>query len=338
MNESVRPIRVVPLSLAAVFFLAGNALAQSELVPAPELPRTVEGFELVDIAGSDLEAGVTFTYEDDSGTRATVRLNRLPPDAEWMRDSIRLVLVADAQLHAFDEAVRNGKLEECTVMANRVLPLSDLGAATGRVLMVTVRSDEGTFVRFVHLFRIQDCTVVSELDLPDDDWQESLKPGFALGLLREIAAAAPKATTVEASGGTDTYYVVDHYDPARDPSEDLKAAVARAIPENRRILLIIGGNWCIWCTVLERFMQESEAIHDMLARHYLIMKVNVSRENENRVFLSAYPEVPGYPHLMILESDGTFLYSQRTDALESGEWYVEDKVVQLLEKWAPGGR
>jgi hypothetical protein len=86
MNESLEPICTASLSLTALLFLAGTLLAQSEL-PAPELPRAVEGFELVDIAGTDLEVGVTFNYEDASGTRVTVRLNRLPPDAEWMRDS-----------------------------------------------------------------------------------------------------------------------------------------------------------------------------------------------------------------------------------------------------------
>lgn len=50
------------------------------------------------------------------------------------------------------------------------------------------------------------------------------------------------------------FYVVDHYDPARDPAADLELTVQRAEAENKRILLVIGGEWCIWCEYLANFL------------------------------------------------------------------------------------
>ena len=42
----------------------------------------------------------------------------------------------------------------------------------------------------------------------------------------------------------------------------------------------------------------------------------MSDENENKAFLSKYPEIQGYPHLYVLEKDGTLLQSQNTAELE----------------------
>lgn len=38
-------------------------------------------------------------------------------------------------------------------------------------------------------------------------------------------------------------FTVDVYDPARDASADLKATIARAGEEKKRILLDVGGDW-----------------------------------------------------------------------------------------------
>lgn len=63
------------------------------------------------------------------------------------------------------------------------------------------------------------------------------------------------------------------------------------------------------------------------------MKVNYSDENENRVFLANYPDVPAYPHFFVLESDGTFLHSQGTAELEEGRGYSERTFLAFLDEW-----
>ena len=65
------------------------------------------------------------------------------------------------------------------------------------------------------------------------------------------------------------------------------------------------------------------------------MKVNYSEENRNEHFLADYPKVPAYPHLFVLDSDGSFLHSQGTAELEKGRGYDEKVFLDFLDKWKP---
>ena len=64
-----------------------------------------------------------------------------------------------------------------------------------------------------------------------------------------------------------------------------------------------------------------------------MLKVNYSEENKNAEFLSQYPAIPGYPHLFVLDSDGSFLHSQGTEVLEQGRGYSEQAFLEFLDKW-----
>ncbi|MEP6848093.1 MAG: hypothetical protein ABI999_04500 [Acidobacteriota bacterium] len=63
-----------------------------------------------------------------------------------------------------------------------------------------------------------------------------------------------------------------------------------------------------------------------------------SEDNENNPFLAAYPEISGYPHLFILDSDGTLIHSQPTDALEQEKGYSFAKFTEFLKTWSPTKR
>ena len=45
----------------------------------------------------------------------------------------------------------------------------------------------------------------------------------------------------------------EKFDPARNPADDLKTAVAAAQKENKRIILDIGGEWCVWCRWMDEY-------------------------------------------------------------------------------------
>jgi thiol:disulfide interchange protein len=129
---------------------------------------------------------------------------------------------------------------------------------------------------------------------------------------------------------------VDFYDPARNPADDLTQAIVIAQKENKRIMLELGGDWCIWCKYMDEFYKSQPDILQMRAENYVLVKVNVSEENANLEFLSQFPEVAGYPHIYILESDGTLLHSQNTGELEDGaDSYVPEVFMAFLQKWAP---
>lgn len=126
-----------------------------------------------------------------------------------------------------------------------------------------------------------------------------------------------------------------NFDPQRDPSADLKSAVNYAEANNKRIILDIGGEWCIWCHRLDAFINSHDKIKNLIEQNFVWVKINYSKENKNEKFLSAYPEIPGFPHLFVLEKDGSFLQSQDTGVLEQDKDYSEEKILTFLNKWLP---
>ena len=144
-----------------------------------------------------------------------------------------------------------------------------------------------------------------------------------------------------ATNGDSSKVGVEHrtkFDPSRDAAKDIAEAVLIAKKDGRRILLDVGGEWCIWCHRLDKFFEDNADVADFLGHNFVVVKVNWSPENHNEIMLSKYPKISGYPHLFVLESDGAFLHSQDTGALESGKAHDHDKVLRFLKAWAPKPR
>jgi thiol:disulfide interchange protein len=125
------------------------------------------------------------------------------------------------------------------------------------------------------------------------------------------------------------------FDPGRDAAKDIEAGIAQARESGRRVLLDVGGEWCIWCKRLDQLFEENRDLAELLHRNYVTVKVNYSKENKNELVLSRYPKVAGYPHLFVLENDGTLLHSQDTGQLEKGKAHDPAKVMAFLKSWAP---
>ncbi len=124
------------------------------------------------------------------------------------------------------------------------------------------------------------------------------------------------------------------FDPTRDPAKDVAVAVAKCRSERKRILLDVGGEWCSWCHRLDKFLHENADLDRYLSEHFIVVKVNFSEKNKNEKFLSQYPAIDGYPHLFVLESDGTLLLSQSTGDFEKGKAYDPEKFMRFLRKWS----
>ena len=141
-----------------------------------------------------------------------------------------------------------------------------------------------------------------------------------------VAAAALLLVTASASAH-------DSYDPNRDPEKDLRAAREQAASSGRRILVVVGGQWCGWCRRLDRFKKETAEVAALWERHFVTLHVNFSQENENTAFLKRFPRIEGYPHIFILDKDGRLLHSQETGTLEQGKGYSVEKVTAFLRAW-----
>ena len=124
------------------------------------------------------------------------------------------------------------------------------------------------------------------------------------------------------------------YDPLRDPGSDLQVAVELAQQSEKRVLMVVGGDWCKWCHFLRDFLDQHSEINEDLHDHYVMLKVNFSPENKNEAFLSNYPAIPSYPHISILDANSALLHSQDTSVLESGQSYDPVIMKDFLRKWS----
>ena len=134
------------------------------------------------------------------------------------------------------------------------------------------------------------------------------------------------------------YAATGPFEPTRDAQKDLVAAEQQATAEHKLILLDVGGNWCGWCVIFDRLSHEDAKLHDILDQKYVVVHVNVSRENENKAFLAKLPRVSGYPHFFVLKADGKVLVNQDTDGFEQthemADGYDSMKLVKFFEKTA----
>lgn len=153
-------------------------------------------------------------------------------------------------------------------------------------------------------------------------------------MLLTLAMTVGVAATAWAAGGSSKLPPAG-YDESLDPAADLKAAVAEAQRENKRILLEVGGEWCVYCRILNKVIHDDERLTKHLRDGFVVVKVNFSESVKNEAFLSRYPPILSYPHLFLLESDGALLLSQAPDDFMKDGKYVPDLILAFLEKWEP---
>jgi thioredoxin-related protein len=147
-----------------------------------------------------------------------------------------------------------------------------------------------------------------------------------------LAVTALVVTSVSADSELIPDYSLN-YDPKRDPFQDGRDAIANAQATQRRILVELGGNWCAWCKKLESFVENNKIVKKKLYENFVVLKVNVSDENDNHEFLSAFPRTFGYPHFFVSESNGSVIYSKDTaELLENGQ-YSEQRLLEFIERW-----
>jgi thioredoxin-related protein len=153
-----------------------------------------------------------------------------------------------------------------------------------------------------------------------------------LALVVALLALAP-ATAAARSERAGGLYVNETYSPRANPYQDLERGIQRATAENKRILIIVGGDWCVWCDILQRYLADEGEVHAAFEGSFVVVKVNWSRENENTAFLSGFPPAEGYPYFLILDRNGAYLGNQDTGALENGRGYDRARMLAFATRW-----
>jgi thiol:disulfide interchange protein len=150
-----------------------------------------------------------------------------------------------------------------------------------------------------------------------------------------IAFAAAAALALPALAAEDPPTLPFEFDPARDPARDLELALRIARAAGRNVIVEVGGEWCSWCHILDRFFSANADIRRYRDAKFVWLKVNWSKENRNEAFLRHYPAIKEYPHLFVLDAGGKVLHSQNSEELETTRSYDPVAMRAFLVRWAP---
>lgn len=123
------------------------------------------------------------------------------------------------------------------------------------------------------------------------------------------------------------------YDPKRDPIIDGNEALKIARAHNRKVLIEVGGNWCSWCAILDKFIHSRPQLKKDFFNTFVLVKVNVSEENDNKEFLKVFPPVYGYPHMFVTDHQGKILESKDTADFLENKRYSVAKLTAFINQW-----
>jgi thioredoxin-related protein len=127
------------------------------------------------------------------------------------------------------------------------------------------------------------------------------------------------------------------YHPEADAKSEINAAVKKAAAEQKHVLLMIGGNWCKWCKMFDKFMHQDAAVDSAMNANYIFQHVNYSKENKNIAVMTElnFPQRFGFPVFVVLNEKGERRHTQSTGYLEQGEGYDSKKVIEFFDQWGP---
>lgn len=151
-------------------------------------------------------------------------------------------------------------------------------------------------------------------------------------------AAAAASTAASALPAASAGTIPDHYDAARNPAADLKAALALAATDHKEVLVDFGADWCPDCQVLDKLFQ-SLSTRSLLEKDYHVVAVDVGQFDLNLRFAARYVnlETSGIPALVVLAPDGKVRFATNDGSFENARTMNSDQVSAFLARWAPQG-
>ncbi|WP_048747577.1 thioredoxin family protein [Capnocytophaga ochracea] len=124
------------------------------------------------------------------------------------------------------------------------------------------------------------------------------------------------------------------YHPEEDGDTRITQLLKQAKKEHKKVLVQIGGNWCVWCLRFNHLVTTTPELKSILDKKYIFYHLNFSPENKNEKAFKKYGNPGaqyGYPSFLILNEKGDVLFTQKSEDLESGKGYDVKKVKKFLQ-------
>ena len=162
-------------------------------------------------------------------------------------------------------------------------------------------------------------------------------------LLRPLLTLATLALLLVTAASADPEYPKmgpDIYDVHADGESLVAAALTKASAEHKRVILVFGANWCIWCRRLHSTFEGVPTVSKALDRSFVVVDIDVNTRHgpkRNAGVNTRYgnPIAHGIPVLVVLDSDGKQLTTKDSGELEEGEGHSPSKITAFLELWVP---
>ena len=129
---------------------------------------------------------------------------------------------------------------------------------------------------------------------------------------------------------------VQPYNEAANADAQVAAAFVRAQKSKKRVLIDLGGNWCVDCIVLANFVRLPEMRRFMEA-HYEEVLVDVGRFNRNLQIPARFgitERLKGVPALLIATPDGKLVNGENIFATADAHSMTPQALAAYLAKYA----
>ena len=160
---------------------------------------------------------------------------------------------------------------------------------------------------------------------------------IALSLIAALPAqAAPAPKPSIASFQQLPVVTMQPYDEAANADAQVAAAFDRAKKSHKRVLIDLGGNWCVDCLVLSNFLRLPEMRRFMEA-HYEEVLVDVGRFNRNLQIPARFgvtKRLEGVPALLIVTPDGKLVNGDKIFATADAHTMTPQSLADYLARYA----
>jgi thiol:disulfide interchange protein len=126
------------------------------------------------------------------------------------------------------------------------------------------------------------------------------------------------------------------YDEHADANKAVAAAFDRAKKSRKRVLIDLGGNWCVDCVVLANFLKLPE-MHRFMDAHYEMVAVDVGRFDRNLQIPARFgitARLKGVPVLLIATPDGKLVNGNDVFATADASTMTPKALADYLAKYA----
>lgn len=127
------------------------------------------------------------------------------------------------------------------------------------------------------------------------------------------------------------------YEAEADARAEIAARIADN-PEQKRILLTFGANWCSDSRALESHYRSAE-LGELLEREFLIVHIDVGTFHRNLDVIASYgdPTDKGIPSVVLLAPDGSPLFVNHGQ-LSSAETMSSARIMEFFTRLAADSR